>query len=82
MSEDELIDAYRGVRRRDTVPEEHMMPGHMHVANQPNGARVLVWHTHTSYTISHPLEVEQAHTKPDPRRETLRTHDKKKLEDV
>lgn len=82
LTEGQLIDAYRGVRRRDMVPEEHMMPGHMHVQRRPNDDRVLVWHTHPGYTIRHPLDVEQAHAKPDPRRDTLKTADNKKLEDV
>ena len=86
LSESQLIDAYRGVRRHDTVPDA-LMPGHMHVYRRGGGdskfsQRILVWHTHPGYTIRHRLEVGDAHPEGDPRRMTLRTYDKKTLEEV
>ena len=81
LSEGELIDAYRGVRRNDRVPDD-LMPGHMHVDRRANDVRILAWHTHPGYTIRHPLEVAKAHPEGDARRKTLRTYDKKTLEQV
>jgi len=81
LSEGELIDAYRGTARPDAVPD-FLMPGHMHVYHRHGRQPVTVWHRHSGYTVRHPLDVDGAHKKGDPRRETMMTYDKKTLEDL